>query len=120
MTGTSSDDGGSEVLKAAVQIPATAELRLVCEDHEWSRPATDEDIKALGYVHKDEVYRRWAHIAYELAGLNPDNDAVSMTRFLLHDYPTNHNWEPDQNDVETLKRMMTVLTEHADEWKASE
>jgi hypothetical protein len=69
---------------------------------------TPSKLKEMGYRHHSEAYKRYRHL-FERAGFDidrlrdPADDGVNMIRYILCEYLTQYDHDPDDDDFERLK-----------------
>lgn len=79
-------------------------------------PATPESLHRVGYVPKDEVYRVWRRVM-AAAEVNPESDAASLIRYIVHDYPTElYDHLPDDRDLTRFRLLVEHANAHAEVW----
>lgn len=83
------------------------------------RDATTEDLKGLGYTHRNAAYDKWVAMlkaAGVASGSREETDAVSFLRYMLMEHLAWHDHMPDEDDLRRLKFAIECLDRHADEW----
>lgn len=93
-------------LSLTVQVPVAATLTVVPE-YGPSRPATEADLRSLGWRHQSDIYRRLADL-FAKAGLETDEGAAGFVRYFV-EYFWLYDHDPDPDDIARFGEMMRSL-----------